>query len=441
MNRDPYGVPVASASRAAMDKMVVAAEQLRLLRGDPIASLDAVLAEDESCALAWAVRAAAIGQTTDKAYMGEAESSLRAGEAGDANARERAHLAAARAWVEGRYLEAAARWGALAQEHPRDLFALQFAHMADFFLGQQSELRDRPVQALRAWGAREVERGAVLGMAAFGYEECGDFVRAEVCGREACAIEPADSWAAHAVAHVCEMQGRAEEGVRWLEGGAPGWAPESVFAYHNWWHVALFHLDRLDYAAALALYDAKIRPQPSTVLLEMIDASALLWRLHLEGADVGGRWAELAESWARIADDGVYAFNDVHAMMAFLAAGRRTETERMLATLRRRAEGADDNAFMTRHVGLPAAQALADFAAGRYAAAADALHAVRGRAQRFGGSHAQRDLLTLTLFEAARRAGRLEQAAAIAAERLAQKPQSPWARAIAQRAGVIAKAA
>ena len=37
--------------------------------------------------------------------------------------------------------------------------------------------------------------------------------------------------------------------------------------------------------------------------------------------------------------------------------------------------------------------ALLAFARGEYAAAAQALYAVRGKAQRFGGSHAQRDLI------------------------------------------------
>jgi hypothetical protein len=60
--------------------------------------------------------------------------------------------------------------------------------------------------------------------------------------------------------------------------------------------------------------------------------------------------------------------------------------------------------------------------------------AVRGRAQRFGGSHAQRDLISLTALEAARRAGRRGQAEALAAERLAHKPNSPWAKALAARA-------
>ena len=442
MQRNEFGLAVSTDSQAAVNKLDQACRQLLLFNGDPIAALDAALEEDESMAIAWALRAGVLAQQTDAAYFDEARRSLRAAEAGAGDARERAHVEAARAQVEGRYFEATARWGAIAREHPRDLSALQLAHLGDFLLGQQSELRDRPLQALRAWGRGEKDRGFILGMAAFGLEECGDFAKAEAFGREAVALEPRDGWAVHAVAHVCEMRGRAEKGAEWLRETAHSWAPDNAFGYHNWWHLALFALDGRDHAGALAIYDEKVRPKPSTILLENVDATALLWRLFIDGADVGDRFGEVAESWARTIGDGVYAFNDVHAILAFIGAGRRHDAMKMLAALKQRAAESDDNGLMARFVGLPVGQAFVDFAEGRYDACADALADVRGRAQRFGGSHAQRDIISLTLLEAARRAGRKAQAEALAAERVEHKPNSPWARALAARvAGEQAKAA
>ena len=49
----------------------------------------------------------------------------------------------------------------------------------------------------------------------------------------------------------------------------------------------------------------------------------------------------------------------------------------------------------------PATRAIMAFGEGRYGDAVRLLRAVRNTAQRFGGSHAQRDLLDLTLIEAA----------------------------------------
>ncbi len=435
MLHDRYGNLMSTSSQGAVAKFDLACELIRLYRGDPIAALDAVLDDDPDCAMAWAARAGILVQQEDKAYCEEAERSIRAGAAADGNERERSHLEAARHWLEGRIHEATTGFARIAQEHPRDLIALQGAHLGCFYLGRQSELRDWPVQALRAFGRSDDGYHAVLGMAAFGYEECGDYAHAEAAGREAVAIEPRDVWAVHAVAHVNEMRGDVKSGIPWLRDSADSWAPENGFAFHNWWHLALLHLDNGAMDEVLKVYDTKVRrDDPSSLLLEWIDASALLWRLKLEGVDTGSRWQSLAASWERAAEDGHYAFNDLHAIMAFLGAGRSHDVARTLAAMRRAAAGETDNAYMTRAVGLPLAQAFVAFEAGKYADTVETIGAVRGIAQRFGGSHAQRDILTLTMLHAAIRAGMKPLAEALAAERLAHKPQSPWAKALAQRA-------
>lgn len=121
--------------------------------------------------------------------------------------------------------------------------------------------------------------------------------------------------------------------------------------------------------------------------------------------------------------------------MAFIGAGRVAEVERTLKALRRAGADSGDNAEMSRAVGLPLAEAFVAFGAGRYRECVEKIMAVRGIAQRFGGSHAQRDILTLTAIHAALKGGMAEAARAIAAERLAHKPQSPWAGRLARQAG------
>ena len=65
-----------------------------------------------------------------------------------------------------------------------------------------------------------------------------------------------------------------------------------------------------------------------------------------------------------------------------------------------------DNALFTREVGAPVARAIHAFGAGEYAQTVELLRPVRNIAHRFGGSHAQRDVLDLTLIEAALRDSR-----------------------------------
>jgi tetratricopeptide (TPR) repeat protein len=428
MQNDIYGNALATSSRPAAETFNDALRQIRLYHGDPIATLDAALEHDPQFGLAWITRAIVLAQITDRMFADEVARSLRAAGACDLDDRERAHFDAARAWEDGRFHEATTRFGRIAQDSPRDVLALQNAHIGCFFTGRQAELRDFALQALHAHRSGEEGRHAVLGMAAFGLEECGDYARAEALGREAVELEPLDAWAVHAVAHVHEMRGAVGVGRDWLKDTSTGWAVDCGFAYHNWWHLGLLHIDAQDHGEALKLYDARIRPGDSNVVLEMLDASALLWRLHLEGADTGERFARLGAVWEQKAEDAHYAFNDVHAVMAFLGAGQHIQAERTLGALRRAAAGEGDNAAMTREVGLPLAEGLVALFENRYSDAVAKILSVRGVAQRFGGSHAQRDVISLTALHAAIKGGMSGIAEALAAERLAHKPQSPWAR-------------
>lgn len=103
--------------------------------------------------------------------------------------------------------------------------------------------------------------------------------------------------------------------------------------------------------------------------------------------------------------------------------------------------GTGDNAAVTREVGHPLTLAIKDFGEGYYAACVENVRGVCEIAHRFGGSHAQRDLLDLTLIEAALRAGQRPLAKALSAERLAMRPDSPLSRLFDQRAMRLAAAA
>ncbi len=436
--KDARGEAVSTTSQRALEHYEEALWRFHSYFGDPVAVIDAALAEDPDFVLGHAFRATMLLMMTEQRYLPEVRASLAAAEAlfGRANDRERGLVLAVRRWLAGDWRGAALAWDAVLAEHPRDPFALQAAHLSDFYLGDAVSLRDRIARVLPEWSEALPSYSYVLGMYAFGLEECNQYALAEETGRRALALEPRDPWAIHAVAHVMEMQARFDEGIHWYREREADWAPDNGFAFHNWWHNALYHLERGESAQALALYDARIYPEPSEMSLQLLDASALLWRLQLLGTDVGGRWAALADAWeAKAADEnGYYAFNDVHALMAFLGAGRDAAVECLLAELERTVEAPGINATMTREVGLPLARALIAFARGRYGEAVDALLPIRTLAHRFGGSHAQRDLLSQTLLTAAIRAGRHGLARNLANERVMHKPHSPLARRYREQA-------
>jgi hypothetical protein len=219
-----------------------------------------------------------------------------------------------------------------------------------------------------------------------------------------------------------------------MRGNAEAWTRESFLQVHNWWHLALFHYDLGDVDEVLALYDGPIYGAGSSLALNMVDASAILWRLHLGGVDVGDRWAALAEAWTPKTRSGNYAFNDIHAMMAFVGAGLETPARALLEAQREAMLGSDDNAAFTRDVGHPVALAIKAFGEGNYSEAVRLLAPIRKIAHRFGGSHAQRDVIDLTLIEAALRADQKKLATELAAERALARPASPLSALFSRRA-------
>jgi hypothetical protein len=128
-------------------------------------------------------------------------------------------------------------------------------------------------------------------------------------------------------------------------------------------------------------------------------------------------------------------------MMAFVGANRPEQIGRLLDAQEEAMRRKDDNAAFTSEVGHAATRAIVAFGTGRYDDAVRLLRSVRNVAHRFGGSHAQRDVLDLTLIEAALRSGQQALAGALTAERAAVKPHSPLSQLFVQRAAGLAEAA
>jgi tetratricopeptide (TPR) repeat protein len=324
-----------------------------------------------------------------------------------ANARERAHLAAIAALLADDYDDTKARLGDLLREHPRDALALQMAHAFDYLTGDVAALGGRVAGVLPAWSADLPGYATVLAMQAFGLEECGDYARAEQLALAALALNPAEARAHHVMAHVHEMNDRADAGARWLTAHEPHWAVDTTVATHCRWHLALFHLRRGDPGRALALYDRHLRAGAPRPIGDLIDAAALLWRLRLHGVDAGARWSELAAAWSVHLDDGHCSFNDLHAMLAFLGAADWAMAGRLIASLERAQMRPTRHGATTRQIGLPACRGLLAYARGDDALAVTLLASLPAAAHRAGGSHAQRDLLRLTLLAAT---GRMQRA-------------------------------
>ncbi len=434
---DCRGEPVSATSSGLIVALEAAHEELLHYRGDPVGMIDKVLADHPDFVMGHIFKAAVLTQAMETRIYEIMLAAVQTAESlwSQANDRERGHIKAIRQWVDGDFYSAVEAWDAVLVDHPRDLLALQLAHLSDVLLGDTINQRDRVARVLHAWDESVPGYNFVLGFHSFGLEECGDYSRAEEAGRRAVAMDPADTYGIHAVAHVLEMMGRQEGGVWWMTSRCDDWR-NSNFANHLWWHLSLYYLDLCQYDRVFEIFDNHLQSDGlSHDKYEELDAAALLWRLNLSNVDVNGRWSRLADKWAPAAEDTLYAFNDVHAMMTFAADDRMDLVKKVLDANERyvRTQG-DSNVAMTREVGLPFCHAIAAFAKGDYEKAVDLLHPIRHRTAKLGGSHAQRDIIHLTLIEAALRSERFKLARALVSERTELKPTSPQNWLLASRA-------
>jgi hypothetical protein len=435
---DRYGNNATGATAEAMAHFDNAVHCFGLYRGDPISELDRAAAASHDFVMVHLAKALLLALTTEPASVLVARESLETAQKLRKNERETSLTAATTALLDGEWSRAAVMLDHHGVLWPYDLLSLQAGHLVDFFRGNARNLRDRIARALPAWSPEAPGYPLLLGMHAFGLEECADYAHAEATGRHALSLEPLDCWAHHAVAHVMEMQDRAEDGIGWMVAREQTWAgDDNFFKIHNWWHRALYHLALQQTDAALALYDGPVRGTQSQVAVDLVDASALLWRLSLCDCDVGDRWIELAEAWEQHADGQLYPFNDWHAVMADLGAGREDVVATRIKRLRSAGAASGEIATWIRATALPLVEGFAAFAHGDYSRAAELLYPVRFIANSFGGSHAQRDVIDWTLAESALRGNLTSLATALAHERLALKPDNRLSRDMLKRVATV----
>jgi len=433
---DCRGVPVSYPDTKAIEGLERAIQMSLSFRGDAIAEINKVLKEHPDFIMGWLFKAGWLTQSMETRIYGlmvksleEAQKRLKT-----ANDREIGHYEAVKAWVNGDFFGAVQKWEAVLVKYPMDLLAMELVHYTDVLLGDIAGQRDVVARASTLWDESVPGYEFVLGFYAFGLEENRDFSHAEQVARQALAIRPDHPYAVHAVAHVMEMRGRQTGGVRFMKDRAHEWGT-SNFANHLWWHTALYHLDIEQYDKVYDIFDTHLDSRRKDGnKYEELDASALLWRINLVGQESGDRWKHLADKWEPAAQDTLYAFNDVHAMLTFVSDDRIDAQNKLLSANERYLESASDaNVAMSREIGMPFCLAMRDFKNENYGDCVDRLLPVRYMTHRLGGSFAQRDIIGWTLLEAALRARRFDLALALANERTALKPTSAqnW-RAVAR---------
>lgn len=414
MQQDAQGLALSAASQAAAaayDRTIASYLNFRLDTRD---HLGALLKADPECALGQCLKGYLTMLLYKQAALASAEGAARAARslAGHVTERERLHVEALEAWVRGDLDRASAAWEAILAAHPTDVLALRLAHYVYFWSGRRPDMLASAQRVLPRWSRAIPGYGAVLSGLCFAHEENGNYAEAEPAGREAVEIDPADLWGTHAVAHVMEMQGRQREGIAWLNGLERHWESGNHVRHHLWWHRALFHYEQREFDTVLSLYDKQFRNLSSPLtqmqadfIIDVQNAASMLFRLELQGADVGDRWTEIAEKAEQRIGDCLSAFTLPHWMLALAATGRDEAAQRMLEGMRAYARTDAGNAPAVGEVALPLCEGILAHRRGDYAGALDIMRPRIGETYRLGGSHAQHDVLAQLFLDCAVRAG------------------------------------
>ncbi|KFQ42656.1 Tetratricopeptide repeat protein 38, partial [Nestor notabilis] len=203
-------------------------------------------------------------------------------------------------------------------------------------------------------------------------------------------------------------------------------------------------LSQGEYEAALTIYDNHIAPRclSSGSMLDIVDNSSMLYRLHLEGVKLGDRWNNILQLTKKHSRDHVLLFNDVHILMSSLGAKDHKTTEELLTTLQELAKAPceDHELSLAPSLGLPLCQAFVEFENGNCDKAVDLLYPIRYQLIQLGGSNAQRDVFSQLLIHAAlnsKSQAKQNLARCLLRERDVMRPNSPMTERLIRKAVAV----
>jgi hypothetical protein len=67
-----------------------------------------------------------------------------------------------------------------------------------------------------------------------------------------------DGWATHTMCHYYEYENNYNEGIKYLSDSEKNWSICDFIATHNYWHMALYYIEKGEHQEALNLFDQNI---------------------------------------------------------------------------------------------------------------------------------------------------------------------------------------
>jgi tetratricopeptide (TPR) repeat protein len=420
---DCYGLPITTRAREAVHWYNQGIQGLLGFRTDTPDCFQKALALDPAFAMAHCHLGVHYFLEESEDLVARARACFEQARAGLAGLteRERDVVQTLDLWGNGRVREAIDRMQAALQARPREAILLQRLYFIYFVQGASEKLRDLPASVLPHYA----DDSYVLGMYSFGLEETHDFAGAFETGQQALALNAADVWALHALAHAAYETGAFATGVRLLDDGLQHCDGVGTFRNHVLWHLALFLWEQGQYQRALQLYHEDFADPATLLPPNLVDAVSLLWRLNLTGLPTPEEWQALTPSLERLRHVRTYLFNQLHVALGLTGARRLDWAREYLENLRGRVN--PGRSSLLGDVGLPLVEGLIAYASGEYARTVDCLHPMRDRIIEVGGSHAQREVFADILLDAALQVGAYDVARDLLDAKRRHRPDRPLA--------------
>lgn len=361
--------------------------------------------------------------------------------------RELKHAQAIQCLYKDDIITACNLWEDILVEYPTDMLAIKFAHDSYFYLGYHSQMRDSVARVLPNWNESIPLYGSLYGIYSFGLVQSNYFEQAKAVASKALEMNRSDGWATHSLCHYYEYSTDYNSGIDFLNKTESDWSICNILSSHNYWHLALYHIEKSEHEVAMELYKNHISNNLSLDrTLDMVDAISLLYRLKLDSCTIPleDEWKEIARVYTSRCDNHAYIFNDSHIAMMLSESGDK-EGEHLFDSSLNAYLNDDSGAqeisidFFKKLNGQLADKifkAIFLFRSQEFAQVFELLYPIRYEIVKIGGSNAQRDLFQQTLIQAALRSeSKLHNCAGLALlnERRALKPNSTLTERIASR--------
>lgn len=418
---DRQSLPLSTASGAARDAYFQGIEAKITAWPGAIEAFDRAIAQDPGFALAHVAKAHTHLERGDAAAARAAIASAHLHAAGVSD-REASHIAYFARLITGDAEAALAALPAHLAAWPGDILVLATTAFTNGLIGSSGRTRQKRtllalLDALAPHYGDDPWFAAHHGMA---LSENGQHDAARPRIEHALAQNPNNPWAAHAAAHLRYETAEPDAACALLAAWLPRYPSDAPLFSHLSWHLALSHLERGDAPAALALFRQAFAPDvhsgPPRGRLN--DGASFLWRWELAGQPRDeAAWRVIHGLASATFPRAGAAFSDLHVALPLAVFADA-------ATLQNRSQQIEALAQAGRYPSGPLVPAvsrgLAAFARGDFAATIDALEPVTEALERIGGSHAQLDLVRLTLVRAYVAADRLQPARELLATRRRQ---------------------